>query len=299
MHHSFICAIGVFFLFIISDLSAKSIRPSIIQKSIENGDKIFYFGIGSNMLKSKIMNRGVNGSTISIKSMIPAKVLDYRLAFNMRGFVPIEPAMAGIEPCEGSVCHGALIELDASEYEKLWISEGGSQDKPGYEEVLIQVLPYNSHRPVIAIALRASSHVRMKRDAEPSQRYMNILIQGATELGLEKEYILKLQNIQTAQPSLITTWLARRHLLFTSFLFRYRLRNIQRMISSLLWLAYVPSGSCNNYSMRKLFSGSLITIILLPGGLLGYVMGLVYKIRGKTPPSVFGNVLNKQKTSST
>jgi hypothetical protein len=48
------------------------------------------------MLRSKVINRGINGTIINIRSMVPAKVSNYRLAFNMRGFPPIEPAMSGI-----------------------------------------------------------------------------------------------------------------------------------------------------------------------------------------------------------
>lgn len=53
----------------------------------------------------------------------------------MRGFPPIEPAMGGIEPCINNTCHGALIEMTATEYHKLWLSEGGGQPNPGYFEV--------------------------------------------------------------------------------------------------------------------------------------------------------------------
>ena len=31
------------------------------------------------------------------------------------GFLPLEPSMGGIEECEGSSCHGALIKMAASE----------------------------------------------------------------------------------------------------------------------------------------------------------------------------------------
>ena len=42
-------------------------------------------------------------------------------------------------------CHGSLIEMKASEYQKLWLSEGGGQATPGYTEVLVPVHPYQGN----------------------------------------------------------------------------------------------------------------------------------------------------------
>lgn len=39
--------------------------------------------------------------------------------------------MGGIEECKGSCCHGALMEMTANEYQKIWLSEGGGQADPG------------------------------------------------------------------------------------------------------------------------------------------------------------------------
>lgn len=120
------------------------VRPALITKALETNKNVYYLGVGSNLLKEKVVNRGVNGSTISICSFRPARVENHRLAFNMRGkkcitqltpvkdddnwfrllmqtvqnclgFLPLEPSMGGIEVCEGSSCHGALMEMKASE----------------------------------------------------------------------------------------------------------------------------------------------------------------------------------------
>jgi hypothetical protein len=70
-------------------------QDNIVQKSntgIEKEEKeepyLYYFGVGSNMLRSKIENRGINGTTINILHIEPAVVYGHRLAFNMRGFPP-------------------------------------------------------------------------------------------------------------------------------------------------------------------------------------------------------------------
>ena len=47
--------------------------------------------------------------------------------------------MGGLEPCAdgGGECHGSLCTMRASEYEKVWLSEGGGAPRPGYEEVVV------------------------------------------------------------------------------------------------------------------------------------------------------------------
>ncbi len=42
-------------------------------------------------------------------------------------------------------CHGSLIEMTASEYQKLWLSEGGGQATPGYAEIMVPVHPYHAN----------------------------------------------------------------------------------------------------------------------------------------------------------
>lgn len=37
------------------------------------------------------------------------------LSVSILGFLPLEPSMGGIEECEGSSCHGALMEMTAAE----------------------------------------------------------------------------------------------------------------------------------------------------------------------------------------
>ena len=63
-----------------------------------------YFAFGSNLAKSKMGSRGKNSSALAYERRWPAVAHDQRLAFNMRGFPPLEPAMAGIEPSPGQEC---------------------------------------------------------------------------------------------------------------------------------------------------------------------------------------------------
>jgi hypothetical protein len=60
-------------------------RPELVTQASRTGESLYYFGVGSNMLRSKLVNRGLNGSTIDIEDFQPAVVRGHRLAFNMRG----------------------------------------------------------------------------------------------------------------------------------------------------------------------------------------------------------------------
>jgi len=88
-----------------AEVSAR-LLPSRPSYATEATGPLYYFGVGSNMLRSKVESRGLNGSKIEVISMQPAVVCNHRLAFNMRAFPPLEPAMGGIEPSEGTDCHG-------------------------------------------------------------------------------------------------------------------------------------------------------------------------------------------------
>ena len=69
-----------------NDSVMNSFRPKIVLDKIKSGDDIYYFGVGSNMLRSKVENRGKflnntggNWSSIVLKSFSPAVTKDYRL----------------------------------------------------------------------------------------------------------------------------------------------------------------------------------------------------------------------------
>jgi hypothetical protein len=61
------------------------------------------------------------------------------------GFLPLEPSMGGIEECKGSCCHGALMEMTANEYQKIWLSEGGGQADPGNIFICMFFLYIHAH----------------------------------------------------------------------------------------------------------------------------------------------------------
>eukprot|EP00549_Striatella_unipunctata_P009026 CAMPEP_0118710510 /NCGR_PEP_ID=MMETSP0800-20121206/23430_1 /TAXON_ID=210618 ORGANISM="Striatella unipunctata, Strain CCMP2910" /NCGR_SAMPLE_ID=MMETSP0800 /ASSEMBLY_ACC=CAM_ASM_000638 /LENGTH=237 /DNA_ID=CAMNT_0006614717 /DNA_START=56 /DNA_END=766 /DNA_ORIENTATION=- len=194
-------------------------RPTMVLEALARNESLYYFGLGSNMLRSKVEGRAVgNDSKIEILDMQPAIVHGHRLAFNLRGFPPLEPSMGSLEPVLGDSsgscgdknngalypyhkqeCHGALICLTAENYIKVMKSEGvgnpNMKTPPSYEEVVVTAVPYDQKkRPVQAVALRARPHARLAQDPAPSLRYMNLLREGAAELGLRPCYQEYLAN---------------------------------------------------------------------------------------------------------
>ena len=263
-------------------------RPALIQEALNKNKHdetvvLYYFGLGSNMLRSKLENRSVNGSKIEILSMEPAVVLNHRLSFNLRGFLPLEPGMGSLEPVVDSSsqplhaygqpeCHGALITLTVENYEKVMRSEGvghvNGSNPGGYEEVVVTAIPYDRRKqPVQAITLRARPHVRLQQDPCPSERYMTLLKQGAAELQLQPDYQHFLSTDPVQQNPVWLKRIAVNNLIFTSTLsFRLKWRGWSRIQSWCLFQAYVPSTAP---LVRRMVSDVLMAVLLLPGAVFG------------------------------
>ena len=271
-------------------------RPSLVTKAIESNSNLFYFGVGSNMLKSKLLGRGINNTKIDIISFVPGVAKNHRLAFNMKGFVPLEPAMGGCEPCENMECHGALCEVTAENYEKIWKSEGGGQKRPGYEEIVVDVYPYGKTEAVKAVTLRAADFTRLRTDASPSRRYMDIIIAGAKELNLDKEYIKKLESVKTQRVCRPLKMMAFNHLFFLGVALKLNMRFVNQMINKILWAVYVRQ----NYPMKAIraLSQCMIMLVLLPSSLVGWFVRIMIHDIGKKPVPPMIRVLSAEMSSS-
>lgn len=269
-------------------------RPQLVTDALEKDRPIYYFGLGSNMLREKIENRGINGTKIEIQTMEAAVVPNYRLAFNLRGFPPIEPGMGSLEPVDSGAkaqlkyergeCHGALIQLTPENYEKVMRSEGvgNGQSDQGYEEIVVDAYPYGrSENPVKAVALRARDHVRLNYDPCPSARYMSILKEGAKELGLRPCY----QEFLERHPvQVLTRWQKKEAIFNIIFMITVssvlKWRGFTQLQSRLLFIFYSSESSPK---LTKIVSVTMTTLILLPGAVMGGILYHVMEFLGKTP----------------
>lgn len=293
-------------------------RPSLVLEAIKNDAPIYYFGVGSNLSRQKLENRSVCGKKIHVISMEPCVIPHYRLAFNMRAFPPLEPAMGSLEPLPGAFeqvengsggadnvnksarltrteskalksyereeCHGALIQLSAEDYERVYRSEGGGTGPlQGYEEILVTCVPYDeSHPSVQAVAFRAREHVRLAQDPCPSKRYMGIIREGAKELGLKECYQKWLEDHPVQDPSKPFKKLAVNSMVFTITLsMGLKIRIISHVQSWMLFKVYVLP---TEPKWKQIMGEVAASIILLPTACCGVVFRGLLEATGLMPP---------------
>ena len=299
-----------------SEETKPPLRPKFVLDSLEQKRPIYYFGVGSNLSRKKLENRSICGTKIKILSMEAAVVHGYRLAFNMRGLPPLEPGMGSLEPVtddssdragalypySSNECHGALVQLNSEDYEKIMRSEGISHQTnnqthadpstTGYEEILVTAQPYGKNRrPVLAVALRARPPSRLKRDPCPSKRYMQILRDGAKELGIDPIYQQWLNDHPVQMVPKIIQRIAIRNIIWTFFLARRKILSkfvpVNKLQSWLLWQVYMPTTSQQKSivsHLSLLASHSITFLILFPGCILGTIMLEYLKITGGISP---------------
>ena len=171
-------------MLLIAALIATAASSMRLPSSVIHDSTVRYFAFGSNLDPSKMASRGKNASAIPYAKRWACVAHGYRLAFNMRGFPPLEPAMASIAESANDECPGCVYEMALDDYEALWRSEGGAMKKCPYREVVVRV-----SRPdgpdVDAVTLAAEDWCRLRSDAIPSKRYLGIIETGARSLGLE------------------------------------------------------------------------------------------------------------------
>mmetsp|Transcript_17812 Transcript_17812/g.50993 ORF Transcript_17812/g.50993 Transcript_17812/m.50993 type:complete len:365 (-) Transcript_17812:299-1393(-) len=299
-------------------------RPRLVLDSIETNTPIYYFGVGSNLSRKKLENRSMCGKKIHILSMEPCVIPDHRLAFNMRALPPLEPAMGGLEPLpkpssaaastngsnghaasssssssrklqhrpssrplksyEKEECHGALIQLSAEDYDRVYKSEGGGRGAmQGYEEIVVTCVPYDaSHPPVQAVAYRAREHVRLEVDTAPSKRYMGIIREGAQELGLKPCYQRWLEDHPVQRPSWVLKKVAMHSVMVTLPLsFGLKVRIVQHVQSWLLFRVYVLP---TEPRWKQIAGEAAACLILLPTACVGFCLGGLLDAMGLMPP---------------
>ena len=254
-----------------------------------SGNTVKYFAFGSNLLRSKMDGRG----DTQVLDCVPAVVAGHRLAFNMRMFPPLEPAMASIDPSDvDDACEGALYTLTRAGYEALWRSEGGSMERPGYEEVVV-CADVGGER-VRAITLRAAPWMRMTRDAPPSARYKSLIVDGARELGLSSEYVERVAALPAAVPSRPLSSIARAHgaiavLMFKLGLPRCLLAPFRAASYALLRGKAVTAGSGGlNTRLLDLIAEFAMGAVLLPTAALGALLRIALRVVGQEHWTQFG-----------
>ena len=194
-----------------------------------------YFAFGSNMCTSTMINlRGIQPIS-STAAVLPK----HRLRFNIPGVPFIEPSSASVEPTNNDeeVVHGVLYKLSEEDFGTICSSEGvpfayslhrcrvmtylGDGRNAGYTAAMQKVLDTDSdtdtnnnipisnseqstdtcNYEVSAITLRAARKEwrQRRKDIPPSQAYLNVLLRGANEFSLDKDYVQKLNSVKVGR----------------------------------------------------------------------------------------------------
>ena len=145
-----------------------------------------YFGFGSNMNVTSLRAKGVEPL-----SSRPAVLHGWRLRFNVQHFFRHEGGVGNIEISQtGDRVLGVLHQCPDEALAPLDATEACGQ---GYDRIIVQVEADGERIP-------AFTYVGMPAFIDdgclPSRRYLNILIEGARQAGLDRDYLRSLE----AQP---------------------------------------------------------------------------------------------------
>ncbi len=154
-----------------------------------------------------------SSTMINLRNLKPvastaAVLYDHRLAFNVPGTAFVEPSWASVEVDSGSLVHGVLYTLSEEDFVRVCQTEGVPF---AYRLHRCEVVPYvgngrsagknaDETKSIRAFTLRAGRKAwRESKDIPPSQSYVNVLLRGAKEFQLDKDYVQQLESIECAR----------------------------------------------------------------------------------------------------
>ncbi|GMH96415.1 hypothetical protein TrVE_jg10123 [Triparma verrucosa] len=155
---------------------------------------VWSFGFGSNMNVDIVKNK----KGVAVIEHIAGCVKNWTLSFTAGGLDLVEPSMGNATPMDGGELHGVALRLTPEDMTKMDKQEGyNPTGDRGYAKVEVTVSAYNGRT--------FKAWVYSSRKPKPSQpcssRYLNILVSGARDAGLDPTYIDRLAERPTYKPS--------------------------------------------------------------------------------------------------
>jgi len=130
--------------------------------------------------------RSLRKKGVTVHAPRPATSPGWSLHFALTALFPHEGQMATLQP--GDVpAHGVLGEVDDADMEALDRFEGRGLR---YDRVPIDVVTYDGE------TLAAEAYVSLPqfvREGRPSRRYINLLVEGARQMGLDEAWVQRLE----------------------------------------------------------------------------------------------------------
>ena len=156
----------------------------------------WYFGYGSNMAARSLRAKGVLP-----RRSERAVLRGWRLRFNVQHFFLHEGGVGNIEPSDEPTA-GVWGVLHLCEDGHLPLLDSAEAYPHGYDRVEIEVQTNSGERKAITYVGMPSF---LNEACRPTQRYLTILIEGATAAGLDQAYIdfLRSQPLHQKAPVLL------------------------------------------------------------------------------------------------
>lgn len=152
-----------------------------------------YFGYGSNMDRTSLRAKGVE----PLRS-VPAALHGHRLVFDVAHFFAHEGGVGNVRPTgrEEDVVLGVLHECEDDALPLLDAAEARGY---GYERHRLGVrTEHGTTEAWVYVGLPSF----LDETCRPTRRYLNILVRGATEAGLEASYVEALRHHPVHEPEL-------------------------------------------------------------------------------------------------
>jgi hypothetical protein len=155
---------------------------------------VHYFGFGSNMSLASLRAKGVVP-----QASWPAVLAGWRLRFNVEHFFRHEGGMGNVE-YTGSRHHRVLGVLHRCTSDALPLLDAAEACGYGYARVPVdvEILPPSAeHGRKVAALTYVGLPPFLAEHCLPTRRYLNILVAGARQAGLDPAYIDMLQDHPT------------------------------------------------------------------------------------------------------
>jgi hypothetical protein len=171
---------------------------SVPSSALPTEEYIASFGFGSNMNIALLQSK----KCLRVLGSAPAIVKGWRLNFSLSAISLVEPSFADAQRgAADDEIHGVVAFLPPADYAKLAAQESA------YGVAEVPLTTYDGRAMTGRLFTKLGGSVTAP-DIPCSARYLNVLVQGAREAGLDSAYIQRLASTPTYQPTQDT--LARR-----------------------------------------------------------------------------------------
>lgn len=154
----------------------------------ESEETAYYFAYGSNMRNAQMCDRVSSARCVGV-----ARLPGYRQCFNISGTI-YDGGVCNIVPGADDEVWGVLYRVNEAEFcRRMDFYEGVGQGE--YERCVVNVVLESGEQVPAYVYLSA----RPTSECAPARTYLNILLEGARQNGLPREYLRKMEGLVCAE----------------------------------------------------------------------------------------------------